>query len=201
MTAAEPGGVAGRSSGVRRPAAAQATAGSRSVERDADAAVAALYAEHYRSLVALAVLLVTDAGAAEVVVQDSFVALHRGWRLLGRDGPGGDQALCYLRQCVVSRSRAARRHSVPRGTDAVALGRALAQGPAPGQQRSAALAALHALPPRQREVLALQHYAGLSASQTARMLGTSTSAVQRRTAQAMASLRGVLEPRAGGSVP
>jgi RNA polymerase sigma factor (sigma-70 family) len=171
------------------------------VERDAGAAVAALYAAHYRSLVALAALLVSDAGAAEAVVQDSFVALHRGWRLLGREGPGGDQALCYLLQCVVSRSRAARRHRVPRGTEAVPRGPSAAQGPAPAQRRSAALAALHALPPRQREVLALQHYAGLSAPQTARLLGTSTSAVQRRTAQAMASLRGVLEPPGGGSAP
>ncbi len=171
------------------------------MERDADAAVAALYAAYYPSLVALAALLITDARTAEVVVQDSFVALHRGWRLLGREDPDGDQALAYLRQCVVNRSRAAQRRSVPGGMDALARARALAPGPAPGQQRSAALAALHALPPRQREVLALQHYAGLSASQTARMLGTSTGAVQRRTAQAMASLRTVLEPRAGGSVP
>jgi RNA polymerase sigma factor (sigma-70 family) len=186
---------------VGRPGAAHAAAGSRSVERDADAAVAALYAAHYRSLVAFAALLVADGGAAEVVVQDSFVALHRGWRLVGRAGPGDDQALSYLRQCVLNRSRAARRRRVPRGTDAMAQRQAPAPGAVPGQERSAALAALHALPPREREVLALQHYAGLSASQTARMLGTSTSAVQRRTAQAMASLRGVLEPRAGGSVP
>ncbi len=190
MTATEPGDVAGRSSGVGR--SARATARSISAERDAEAAVAALYADHYRSLVALAALLVSDAGMAEHVVQDSFVALHRGWRLLRREGPGDDQALSYLRQCVVNRSRTAQR----RGVQAPAL------GPAPGQGRSAAaLAALHALPPRQREVLALQHYAGLSASQTARMLGTSTNAVQRRTALAMASLRGVLDPRAAGGVP
>jgi RNA polymerase sigma factor (sigma-70 family) len=167
--------------------------------READAAVAALYAAHYRPLVGLAVLLVTDAGTAEDVVQDSFVALHRGWRLLGREGPGGDQALSYLRQCVVNRSRASQRRRVPRGTRVLAHERGPMQGSEPG--RSAALAALHALPPRQREVIALQHYAGLSASQTARILGTSTSAVQRRTAEAMTSLRRVLEPRTGGSVP
>jgi RNA polymerase sigma factor (sigma-70 family) len=201
MTATEPGDIAAHSGGVSRPAAAHTTAGSRSAEGDADAAVAALYAAHYRSLVALAALLVTDAGTAEDVVQDSFVALHRGWRLLRREGPGGDQALSYLRQCVVNRSRASQRRRVPRGMHDLAQRRALGQAPAPGQGRSAALAALQALPPRQREVLALQHYAGLTVSQTARMLGTSTSAVQRRTAQAMASLRSVLEPRAGDGLP
>jgi RNA polymerase sigma factor (sigma-70 family) len=178
-----------------------------SAAREADAAVAALYAAHYQPLVGLAVLLVTDAGTAEDVVQDSFVALHRGWRLLGREGPGGDQALSYLRQCVVNRSRASQRRRLPGGTRVLAHERDPMQGPEPGQApaapegRSAALAALYALPQRQREVIALQHYAGLSASQTARMLGTSTSAVQRRTAEAMTSLRRVLEPRTGGSVP
>jgi len=172
-----------------------------SAKRDADAAVTALYDAHYRPLVALAALLVTDAGLAEDVVQDSFVALHRGWRLLGREGPGDDQALSYLRRCVVNRSRAAQRRGVLRSVRAPGHEPAPGQRPAPGQGGPAALAALHALPPRQREVLALQHYAGLSASQTARMLGTSTTAVQRHTARAMASLRTVLDPRAGGNVP
>ena len=52
---------------------------------------------------------------------------------------------------------------------------------------------MHALPPRQREAVVLQHYAGLSTAQTAQMLGISTGAVQRHTARAMSSLRGVLE--------
>ncbi len=185
MTAAEPRDVAGRSGGVSRPAPARAALGSVPAQRDADAAVAALYAAHYRSLVGLAVLLVPDAGTAESVVQDSFVALHRGWRRLGNGSAGSDRALWYLRQAVVNRSRLARRRGARRDARP------------PGQEDGAAvLAAVHALPPRQREVLVLQHYAGLSAAQTARTLGTSTSAVRRRTARATASVRDALE-RAG----
>jgi hypothetical protein len=74
-------------------------------ERDADSAVTALYAMHYRSLAVLAAMLVGDVSTAEEVVQDSFVALHASWRRLADD----DRALSYLRRSVVNRCR-----SVPR---------------------------------------------------------------------------------------
>ncbi len=188
MTAAEPGDVAGRSTSVTRPAAARAGLDSASAERDAEAAVTALYAAHYRSLVGLAVLLVPDAVTAEEVVQDSFVALHRGWRGL-RDG-GSDLELSYLRRSVLNRCRSVLRHPLPPdrpGAD---------QSPSAMVAASAVVAALHGLPLRQREALVLQHFAGLSAAQAARMMGIGTSAVQRHTARAMASLHGLLEHEA-----
>ena len=57
--------------------------GSVPADWDADRAVTALYSTHYRSLVRLAALLVRDVATAEEVVQDSFVAMHGGWRRLG----------------------------------------------------------------------------------------------------------------------
>jgi RNA polymerase sigma factor (sigma-70 family) len=66
-------------------------------------------------------------------------------------------------------------------------------GPDGAVAPGAVLAAMHALPPRQRESVVLQHYAGLSAAQTAQMLGISAGAVQRHTARAMSSLNGVLD--------
>jgi DNA-directed RNA polymerase specialized sigma24 family protein len=213
MTAAEPGGVAGRSNSVSRPAVTRAEPVSASATRAADAAVTAMYAAHYRSLVGLAVLLVRNGNAdtAQQVVQDSFVALHRNWRGLADGDGSGDRALLYLWQRVVNRSRSAGRQPASGDTpgNAVgepALGDAVAEpalgdaaagpalgdaaaGPAPG----AVLAAMHALPQRQREALVLQHYAGLSTAQTAQMLGISAGAVQRHTARAMSSLHGVLD--------
>jgi DNA-directed RNA polymerase specialized sigma24 family protein len=182
MTAAEPGDVAGRSNSVSRPAVTRAEPVSVSAARAADAAVAAMYTAHYRSLVGLAVLLVRDgdAGTAQKVVQDSFVALHRNWRGLADAGGSGDRALLYLWQLVLKRSRSAGRHPAPGG--------AVPPAAAP----ATVLAAMHALPPRQREAVVLQHYAGLSAAQTAQMLGISADAVQRHTARAMSSLQGVL---------
>jgi DNA-directed RNA polymerase specialized sigma24 family protein len=172
MTAAEPSDVTGRSNGVTRRAAARNGLGAVSAARDADAAVTALYAAHYQSLVRLAALLVLDTGTAEELVQDSFVALHRGWRWLA----GRDQALWYLRQSVVNRSRSARRRAP--------------QGPA---HCPAVVAAMQTLPLRQREAFVLRYYAGLSDSAAARMMGVSTSAVQRHTTQAISSLRHVLD--------
>jgi DNA-directed RNA polymerase specialized sigma24 family protein len=177
MTAAEPSDVVARSNGVSRRAAAHDGVSPASAERDADAAVTALYAAHYRSLVRLAALLVLDTHAAEEVVQDSFVALHRGWRWLA----GRDRELWYLRQSVVNRSRSARRRAPQ------CSAQCSAQGP------SAVVAAMQTLPLRQREAFALRYYAGLSDSAAARMMGVSTSAVQRHTTQAIASLQSVLE--------
>jgi RNA polymerase sigma factor (sigma-70 family) len=199
MTAAEPGDVAGRSSSVGRPAVTRPEPVLACAGRAADAAVTAMYAAHYRSLVGLAVLLVRDGNAdtAQNVVQDSFVALHRNWRgLADRDG-SGDRALLYLWQFVVNRCRSAGRYPAPGDATGDAAGDAArdAAGEAAGDGpvSAAVLAAMHALPPRQREALVLQHYAGLSAAQTAQMLGISTGAVQRHTARAVSSLRGVLE--------
>jgi DNA-directed RNA polymerase specialized sigma24 family protein len=199
MTAAEPGDVAGRSNSVSRPAVTRGEPVSASAARAADAAVTAMYAAHYRSLVGLAVLLVRDgnAGTAQQVVQDSFVALHRNWRgLADRNGSGdrddnGDRALLYLWQHVVNRSRSAGRHPAPGHEPGETL--VDVAGPDGAVAPGAVLAAMHALPPRQRESVVLQHYAGLSAAQTAQMLGISAGAVQRHTARAMSSLNGVLD--------
>jgi DNA-directed RNA polymerase specialized sigma24 family protein len=81
---------------------------------------------------------------------------------------------------VVNRSRSARRHA-PQCS---------------GQCPSAVVAAMQTLPLRQREAFVLRYYAGLSDSAAARMMGVSTSALQRHTTLAISSLRGVLKRRA-----
>ena len=78
----------------------------------ADHAVTELYSAHHQALLRLAALLVQDVHLAEEVVQESFVAMHRGWPRL----KDTDAALAYLRQAVVNRSRSVLRHrSAPRG--------------------------------------------------------------------------------------
>jgi hypothetical protein len=63
--------------------------------------MAPLYQEHYRSLVRLAALLVSDLAAAEEIVQEAFADAHGRWSTL----PDHDAALRYLRQSLVRRSR------------------------------------------------------------------------------------------------
>jgi hypothetical protein len=59
--------------------------------------------------------------------------------------------------------------------------------------QAAAAAALYGLPRRQREVIALQHYARLPEYETARAIGLSVGAVKAHTAHGMAALQTSLE--------
>jgi RNA polymerase sigma-70 factor (sigma-E family) len=191
MTAGEPSDVAERPTNVTETLVADVAMGT-AAEWDVDRAVTALYSEHYRSLVRLAALLVRDIATAEEVVQDSFVAMHGGWRRL-RDN---EKALSYLRQSVVNRSRSVLRHRVVVDRNA--------PKPPPDMpsaehgaitllERSAVVAALRTLPLRQREALVLRYYGDLSEAQIAGAMGISKGAVKSHTARAMIALRSVLE--------
>jgi DNA-directed RNA polymerase specialized sigma24 family protein len=132
---------------------------------------------HYRSLVRLAALLVSDLATAEDIVQDSFAAVYGIWHAL----PDTDAALCCLRRSVVRRSRSAPR---PQLTGIPLLG-------------SAVVSALQALPVRQREVLVLQYFADLPEAEIASATGMSTAAVRSHAARAMSSLQDALCPASG----
>lgn len=159
---------------------------------DADTAVTALYTAHYRSLVRLAALLLTESSSAEEVVQESFVALHCGWRRV----QDPDRALAYLRQSVVNRARSALRHRsvVARHAPRPLPNAASAEyGALLALEHAEVLAALRRLPLRQCEVLVLRYYADLSEAQIADALGISRGAVKSHASRGIASLRSSLE--------
>ncbi|MGH3284576.1 MAG: SigE family RNA polymerase sigma factor [Streptosporangiaceae bacterium] len=151
-----------------------------------------LYSMHHRALVRLAALLVRDVPTAENVVHDSFVATHAAWQRLRN----AENALAYLRQAVVNRSRSVLRHRM-------ALDRSPPETPPdmPSAEhswlaqldRSAVLAALRGLPDRQREAIVLRYYADLSEAEIAATMGISRGAVRSHTARGMAALRAALE--------
>ena len=192
MPPGEPDGVAARPTHVTETLVANAAVGPVAAEWNADLAVTAIYSEHYRSLVRLAAFLVRDVGTAEEVVQDSFVAMHGGWRRL-RDS---EKALSYLRQSVVNRSRSVLRHRmvVDRNAPKPAPDMPSAEhGAIALLERSAVVSALRSLPARQREALVLRYYGDLSEAQIASAMGISRGAVKSHTARAMTALRAVLE--------
>jgi len=159
---------------------------------DADEAVTQLYVAQYRALVRLATLLLRDVGAAEEIVQDSFVAMHGSWRRL-RDH---DRALAYLRQAVVNRSRSALRHRTveQRHAPAPMPDHASAEhGALEALERDDLIRALQRLPRRQREVLVLRYYVDLSEAQIADTIGISRGAVKSHASRGMAALRLSLE--------
>jgi len=159
---------------------------------DADRVVTEIYHGEYKSLVRLAVLLVHDVQTAEEVVQDAFEAMHTAWRRL-RDS---EKALSYLRQSVVNRSRSVLRHRTVVDKNA--------PKPAPDEpsaehaamaliERTAVVAALRALPDRQREAIVLRYYADFSEADIAATMGISRGAVKSHTARGMTALRSILE--------
>jgi RNA polymerase sigma-70 factor (sigma-E family) len=163
----------------------------------ADSAVAALYREHYHALVRLSALLLRDEGAAEEVVQDSFVALHGAWGRIADP----ERAVAYLRRCVVNRSRsvlrrrgvAERRRLEPEVVEPSAEAHAVAR-----EEAEVVMACLRRLPARQREALVLRYYAELSEAEIADAMKVSRGAVKAHTARGRDSLRLMLReaPRA-----
>jgi len=156
--------------------------------------LAGLFSQHYVALVRLTVVLVRDLAAAEAVVQDAFVAMHRQ-RL-----HNPDQALAYLRRAVVNGSRSVLRERATADWDPPQpppdMPRA-EHGAMACLEMSAVAAALGALPRWQREAVILRYYADLSETETAAAMGISESAVQSHAHRAMA----VLRQRLGGAAP
>ncbi|WP_279583235.1 SigE family RNA polymerase sigma factor [Fodinicola feengrottensis] len=151
-----------------------------------------LYATWWRPMIRLAVLLVDDVQSAEDVVQDAFVALHRRQDALKNP----DAAVGYLRVCVLNLSRTVlRRRQVSRRHLKVAEPEQTAGADAPlllSEEHRQALAAVRRLPRRQREVLILRYWSGLSEQEIANTLGISTGSVKSNASRAMAGLRSTL---------
>ena len=158
---------------------------------DADRLLAALYHSEYQPLVRLAALLTGDRSTAEDVVQDCFVAMHRGFTRL-RDR---DKAVSYLRRSVVNRARSVLRHRsvVDRNQPKPAPDEPSAEhGAIALLERSAVVAALRTLPFRQREAVVLRFYLDLPEREVAATMRISQGAVKSHMARAMAALRSEL---------
>lgn len=141
-----------------------------------------------------AYLLCGDWHRADDLTQTAFVALHRRWRGI-RDRAALD---AYLRRtlvrAVIDESRRPWRRErftgdfpdtpdsavgVPELGDSVAV-------------RSALLAGLRRVPPRQRAVLVLRFWEGLDVVGVAEVLRCSPGTVKSQTARGLATLRAVL---------
>jgi RNA polymerase sigma-70 factor (sigma-E family) len=151
------------------------------------AAIDDLYRTQAVGLVRFALLLVGDRQAAEDVVQEAFLGLHRNWSRL-RDpatAPG------YLRTAVVNGCRSllrARRRSWLRPVQHDPPVWSAESAAIAGEDRREVLAAVAGLPRRQREVLALRYYLGLADAEIAETLGVTRSTVSSTAARALATL-------------
>jgi RNA polymerase sigma-70 factor (sigma-E family) len=185
------GGEAGGLADVQPRTAFSGVAAPGATGPAADEAITAAYHNHYAMLVRTAAMLVGDTATAEDVVQESFIAMHRAWWRL-RDT---SRVLPYLHRSVINKSRSVLRRRVvadrhpplPAPPLPSAEESALA-----AEQRSSVLAALMALPARQREVVVLRYYADLSEAQIAAAMGISRGAVKAHASRAKDNLRALL---------
>ena len=162
---------------------------------DRDEAVTVLFHRHATDLVGLAFCLIGDRGAAEEVVQDAFIALHRHWQVL-REQPA---AAAYLRAAVVNGCRSRQRRLVLARRVMPTL-RPVATS-VPSSEETAVLrndaarlaAAVRALPTRQREVLVCRFYLELTETQTAALLQIGRTSVKTHEQRGLAGLTRRLE--------
>jgi RNA polymerase sigma-70 factor (sigma-E family) len=161
---------------------------------DADALVATMFAEQAASLVRLARVFCDDRNAAEDLVQEAFIRLHRSAgsiRDLGR-------APAFLRSIVINLARDHNR----RGLMSLRH-RASAEPPPPpsepdelavhDEDTEAVLSALRSLPDRQRACLVLHYYEELSIAEVAETLHISANSVKTHCRRALAALESRME--------
>jgi RNA polymerase sigma-70 factor (sigma-E family) len=161
---------------------------------DADRLVAELFDAEAASLVRLARIFCDDRNAAEDLVQEAFIRLHRSAGSIRDRG----RAPAFLRSIVINLARdhnrrglmsLRHRSSMPKpehdpGFEELAVD---------NQGDRAVLDAVRALPERQRACVMLRFYMELSESETAETLGISKSSVKTHCRRALAALESAVE--------
>ncbi len=136
---------------------------------------------------------------ADDVVQEAFVKAFRHLSRFRAGEPFGP----WLLRIVANETRNLTRSRRRRAALALRLGTAesegtAADGPADevlaAERRAGLVAAMGALPDRERQVLVCRYFLDLSEAETAQVLGWPLGSVKSRTARALNRLRGRLAP-------
>ena len=146
-----------------------------------------VYLEQYRDLLGLAALILRDRYLAEEVVQDAYLKLMDAGALRDHSRAGS-----YMRSVVLNlaRSKLRRRLLRPRLTQPAAAPLLPEEAAVLNEEHRDVIAAIAALPARQRECVVLRHYAGLSDEEIAKVLQIAPGSVKRHIHRAMKTLVG-----------
>ncbi len=164
------------------------------VEIDRDALVADLYEREGVALLRLARLFTDDRTAAEDILQEAFIRLHRSAHRIN----DAAKAAPYMRSIVLNLARDHNR----RGMMSLRHQGSLTTGglvPTPedrivrGEDQGEVVEALRDLPGRQRDCLVLRYYLDLSEAEIAETLRISKNSVKTHCRRGMASLKSRLE--------
>jgi len=152
-----------------------------------------LYRRYARPVFGLALRRLGDRGRAEDAVQETFASIWRSARTYRPErGPGAPWLYAVARNAIVDRGRA-RPEPVADAPDEAS------PDPGPGDRAEESWVqwrvhrALEELPEREREVIALAYWSGLSQSEVAEFLGIPLGTVKTRTRAALQRLAGLLE--------
>jgi RNA polymerase sigma-70 factor (sigma-E family) len=157
---------------------------------DRDTLVARLFDEEGAALVRLARLFTDDRNAAEDLVQEAFIRLHKTAHRIRSQ----DKAAPYLRSVVINLARDHNR----RGLVSLRHQEAVPEGAAPDapedqllldEEQTLLLDEVRALSPRQRDCILLRFYLEYSEREIADVLSISPNSVKTHCRRGLASLR------------
>ena len=148
------------------------------------------------AMVRLAYGLTGDQGHAEDVAQAAFARAYASWPRVRRSGDPD----AYVRQIVINENRNRfRKHRVAEQlTDSVLIDVPWTDATHESDERSALIAALQRLGPRQRAVIVLRYWLDLTEQETAAALNCSVGTVKSQASRALATLRESIELVDGG---
>ena len=151
-----------------------------------------LYKRYARSVFGLALRRLGDRGRAEDAVQETFASVWRSASTYKPErGPGAPWLYAVARNAIVDRARS--RSEIP-----AEIPDEPATGPGPADQAEQSWVAwrvhraLEELPEREREVIQLAYWSGLSQSEVAEFLGLPLGTVKTRTRAALMRLSDIL---------
>ncbi len=157
---------------------------------DRDTLVAQLFEQEGAALVRMARLFTDDRNAAEDLVQEAFIRLHKSAHRIRSP----DKAASYLRSIVINLARDHNRRGLVslRHQEAVPVGTA-PEAPEDrlllDEEQMLLLDDVRALSPRQRDCIFLRFYLELSEREIADVLSISPNSVKTHCRRGLASLR------------
>jgi RNA polymerase sigma-70 factor (ECF subfamily) len=152
-----------------------------------------LYRRYARPVFGLALRRLGDRGRAEDAVQETFASIWRSARTYRPErGPGAPWLYAVARNAIVDRGRARPEPATEPPDEA-------GNDPGPPERAEQSWVAwrvhraLEELPEREREVIALAYWSGLSQSEVAEFLGIPLGTVKTRTRTALQRLADILD--------
>jgi RNA polymerase sigma-70 factor (ECF subfamily) len=152
-----------------------------------------LYRRFSGPVLSLALRRLPDRGRAEDATQETFAAIWRSARTYRSErGPGAPWLFTVARNAIVNQSRL-------RAAQPMEAFDAASDEPGPAEQAESEWAswsvhrALEALPARERRLIELAYWGGLSQSELASTLNIPLGTVKTRTRSALTRLAGVLD--------